>query len=594
MSQQTARINLSAKAFPLLASNWGRSVIVGQYDTNFNRSLTATEDLDKDVGIPQVYYMHNVMPHAQGFQSVGYEEVVAAQGTYKDFLYILPIKTDAGDFALLGVCSSGRWYIRESTSSHWTFLLTSSSPSSMVYVAYTSGITYIWQKGNGGYTYNFSIHALIAVTFTALDVTTLVGITTSYGYLVAWSSNKAAYNLTGVGTTINVVTATLGAAPPVSMRAGDIITSPDFIVGTYITAIDYTTNIISLSNPALNTNAGSTISCPVGPGGVFWSSVIDPTDFTPSLLTGAGGGEIQDAAGPVTFCVPHAQGFIVYTTKNAVGATYSQNIRYPFSFKSIPGSGGVSEYKSITASANAGKHFIYSTSGLQTITMTVAVAVLPEVTDFVSGKLFEDFDDIQKVFSLTQLTRTMTKQVAIVADRYLIISYGIDTLTHAIVVDLITNRFGKLRRDHVDTFEFPAELAVDLSIISIKLTEIPRENIALLQSDGSIDVVNFDVLASASNGTLLLGKYQFVRQRNIVLDEIFLENIYNPNRFNLTVMTSLNGKSYSSKAIPAIYETASNQQIYRSRAEGVNHSLLCQGQFHIESGVLRYHIGASR
>ena len=74
MAQITYRANLSAKSFPFISDNWGRTVIVPQYDNTFNRELSSQEDSDRDVGIPQAYYMHNVMPTAQGFQSVGWRD----------------------------------------------------------------------------------------------------------------------------------------------------------------------------------------------------------------------------------------------------------------------------------------------------------------------------------------------------------------------------------------------------------------------------------------------------------------------------------------------------------------------------------------
>ena len=62
MSRITYRANLSAKSFPFLSQNWGRTIIVPQYDNTFNRQVTSSADVDADVGIPQIYYCHNVMP----------------------------------------------------------------------------------------------------------------------------------------------------------------------------------------------------------------------------------------------------------------------------------------------------------------------------------------------------------------------------------------------------------------------------------------------------------------------------------------------------------------------------------------------------
>jgi hypothetical protein len=53
---------------------------------------------------------------------------------------------------------------------------------------------------------------------------------------------------------------------------------------------------------------------------IAWSSLLSPTDFTPSLATGAGGGSVQGARGDIVVCLAHTVGFVVYTNQNAVAA----------------------------------------------------------------------------------------------------------------------------------------------------------------------------------------------------------------------------------------------------------------------------------
>lgn len=89
MAQITYRANLSAKSFPFLSENFGRSVMVGQYDNNFVRQVVSPEDQDKDIGIPQLYYCHNVMPASSGFQSVGYTGILPPIPGVTDMVKIL-------------------------------------------------------------------------------------------------------------------------------------------------------------------------------------------------------------------------------------------------------------------------------------------------------------------------------------------------------------------------------------------------------------------------------------------------------------------------------------------------------------------------
>jgi hypothetical protein len=67
MSQITYRGNLASATWPLISALFGRSVIVGGPDQNFIRQLYSPEDPDKDIGVPQIYYLHNVLPTSSGF-----------------------------------------------------------------------------------------------------------------------------------------------------------------------------------------------------------------------------------------------------------------------------------------------------------------------------------------------------------------------------------------------------------------------------------------------------------------------------------------------------------------------------------------------
>lgn len=582
MAQVKGRINLDARTFPFVSQNWGRTVIVPtSSDNNFNRQVQASTDTDHDIGIPQAYYMHNVMPHAQGFQSIGYTALVAAAVTETTFKYVRELKDNLGNYALLGICDDGKWYVRE-TSGVWTLASTSSSPTLPVYTAYINGITYVYQKNTGLQIYSWITHTFTGAAFLGIDATVIDGITASFGYMVAWSGIAGGYSIPVTATTgSNQVSGIVGFA-----RVGDVITSAFFPVNTQITATDPLGNLIYLSNNSTGTGATTLVKA-ASPGAVYWSSTIDELDFVPSLITGAGGGQVQGAQGIVTLCLPHTSGFIVYTTKNVVGASYSGNIRYPFNFNTIVGAGGISDFSLVTQEGDTGNHYAYTTNGLQLVSIGSATTNLTDVTDFISGKLFEDFDDTAKTFSLVHLSNTMVKKLTIVSARYLVISYGILSLTHALVYDLITQRFGKLRTSHVFCFEVaPAVTNV--------ITDLPRQAIGLLQSDGTCNSVDFDVYSPASNGTLILGKYQYVRARNLILDQFWLENIYDPTNFTCMIMTSLDGKVVSSLDIPILVNNAGAQSEYAARSEGQNISLLLQGQFHIESGVLAFNLGGKR
>lgn len=563
--------------------------MVGNQDQNFNRQVQASTDSDHGVGIPQIYYAHNVMPHAQGFQSVGYLLTLnATGGGAVTFTQVFNILDDLGNFALLGITSQGNWYTWENSIPQWTLRLTGQS-AAQVTVAYCSGKSYIYQQYVGARTFNFTTKAFDAVTLTGLDLTVVTGLTSSFGYLIAWSTIRVS-GAVPVAFTIgsNIAVSTFVGPPPPNYAPliGQVVTAPELPAGTTVTGVSG--GNIYLSANATATNAAGTLTYPGTAGAVFWSSVITCTDFTPSLITGAGGGQVQGLIGTLIICVPHTKGFLIYGSDNIVAATYSGNQRFPFDTQPIVGSGGITDATLVTVDANTSGHFAYTTSGLQAVGLGASQVILTDITDFVSGKLFEDWNDATQQFVQTELSATMKKRIAIIANRYLVISYGITSLTHALVYDTVTTRMGKLRIPHVLCFElFPTVLGI---------TEISRQSIAFLQIDGTVQTVNFDTRSANSNGFLLLGKYQYVRARTLILDEVWIENVYNYANFSLTAFASLNGKDISSK--PVLVTTAdtgtSKQGHYQDRIEGDNISLCLQGQFHLESGVLGFHPGSKR
>jgi hypothetical protein len=504
MAQVSYRANLSARNFPFLAQNWGRSIIVPQYDNTFSRQLTSQEDVDKDVGIPQIFYCHNVMPHQQGFQSVGYTQVQDGYSSNTSADLIFLVRDGTGNSIYLVVDITGKIY--RQTGGVWIYITTLANTS--ITYAYISGVTYIYVANVGCYKYDFSSNTLVPVTLTGTDPTKILGITYSAGYMIAWTSSTVA-----------------------------------------------------------------------------WSSTIDPTDFVPSLTTGAGGGSPEGARGAINLCFTHTLGFIVYTSNNAVSALFSGNTRYPFNFREIVASGGLNSGSQIAYDANSGNHYAYTTSGMQLISTTQTQTILPELTDFVAGKLFEDYDEITDTFTSQTLTSTMVKQVQMIADRYLIISYGISSLTHAVVYDLTDKRWGKLKIPHVQCFEYQIPVS--------GVTEIPRQSIAFLQADGSIQIVDFSVTSSTSSGVIALGKYQFVRQRVLQLDEINLENVQAGATFDCYDMVALDGKN-TSKVVPTLLESSGLFRKYGLRATGINHSIILKGSFSLVSLVLSFNIHGKR
>jgi hypothetical protein len=500
MTQQVYRGNLNAKSFPFISDNFGRTVIVGGQDQNFNRQLYSSADGDRDIGIPQFYYAHNVMPSTEGLQSVGYIDLTTA--TKADINQIFLLQDSVGNKAYLAISSIGEFYVLD----YYGALILKGTFVGTVTHAFISGVTYVYVDGVGCMYYDFSTAAFVTVVLTGtliVGTDRVRGICAAAGYMVVWTYNAVA-----------------------------------------------------------------------------WSSLIDPTDFTPSLATGAGGGNVEGAKGNITFCVTNLLGFIAYTNANAVAAIYSGNSRYPFNFREIVGSGGIDSLNLIALDSNTGNHYVYSTSGLQIVSSSQAQLVYPEITDFISGQLFEDFNSATNQYIYHVLGSTLKKRLNIISDRYMVLSYGIERFTHALVYDMTMKRYGKLKITHANTFEY--------QLPNIALTETPRQSIGFILDNGSIKILSFNVNAPA-DAVLILGKYQYVRSRLLVLDEIELENIPNSSTFSILLESAVDGKNFTNSTPSLIYSDGKLRR-YGSDKVAKNHSIICKGQFNLNTIELKFHI----
>jgi hypothetical protein len=315
---------------------------------------------------------------------------------------------------------------------------------------------------------------------------------------------------------------------------------------------------------------------------IAWSSTIDPTDFVPSLATGAGGGAVEGARGQILLCAPITSGLVVYTIENAVAAVYSGNSRYPFNFKELTGSGGLTNVDNVALEANASTQYAYTTSGLQSVSLLGASTVFPEVTDFISGQVFEDFNETTRQFEVSNYAGTSTifkRHITVVSDRYLVISYGVTSLTHALVYDLIQKRWGKLKIPHVQCFEH--------SIDDPLATEPARNSIAFLQADGTIITLQNNHRYSNANGVIILGKYQFIRQRTTQLELVDIENVEEGDTFEFYDLFTLDGKNLL-ESVPTLITEEGQLRIYSVHKVGKNHSLLFKGAFNLSSLMLTF------
>lgn len=536
--------HLANDSIPFLTDLKGQTVIVGKIDQDYVTDINNQNKLQREKQLPEAYYAHNVMPTDEGYQSVGFIPRIASLPSANDFSSGFVLR-DLDENKTLFSPAAGKNYFFDRNINMWRSI----SPiigveSALVTIAFLNGETYIFYEKIGCFKYNKITQTLDPVTLVSLVVTNINGICAASGFLLAWDDTNTVYR----------------------------------------------------------------------------SQSVSPLNFTPDISLGSGSGIPEDIRGKITVILPISNGYIVYTTANAVAGIFQQNIRYPFIYKEVEGSAGVFSPNHVSWEDNLGEHYAWTKSGLQKLNKSKAISVFPEVTDFFVAKVFEDYDDVLDVFTITKLASQLNVNVTVTGSRFAVFSYGIDTpvFTHAIIFDMAYKRFGKVKIDHVDVFNYAipnlsgevtwdmldglswddlgdttwAELGTQIETI-----ETPKEIIAFLKQNGEIDTINFDLIQTGNAGVIVLGKYQYVRERLITLDTIHLENINQDANFRMVHFVSINGKTTKYKTNPTLVESEASYRRYHTvhpYRTGKNHSLGLVGTFNLSALKIDFHLDARR
>lgn len=535
--QVVFRANLSAANWPFVSNFHGRSVVIPQYDENYQPVQSFSgEDADRDKGIPQVFYLHNCMPTGQGFKSIAFNRIVKPVSVplpVNSFDKIIPAKDPSENKAFIGITTDARVYIFTAASSGWVEITSAVPgwPGGTVYYAYANGFTYL--------------------CFSKFNV----------------------YKVDVIGLTLTP-----------AVLAG--------IVNSSIVGLTSASNYLVLHDDVT----------------VYWSSATDPEDFVPSIISGAGSGVPQDVNGMIIGCLPLNNGFAIYTTTNIVIASYSGNTQFPWIFKGAANSAGILNTEQVSYDGDNGTNYAWTSAGLLKVAATGCTPVYPEATDFLSGRIFEDFDDTSNALSTIYMTDAMKIKVSYVASRYLILSYGITSLTHALVFDVALKRWGKLKISHVDCFEVSVNAETAATWTSLlgttwltylnstwsefktigNITANPGRTLGFLQADGSVQLAIWDYGNFSANAVLLLGKYQLTRTQLCTMQGFDIENVDLANTaFSCLVLSTLDGKTFVSAAIPNNPSNGTLVKRFDCRIAGENHSILFKGAFNLVSTILR-------
>lgn len=339
--------------------------------------------------------------------------------------------------------------------------------------------------------------------------------------------------------------------------------------------------------------------------GVYWSSLIDPTDFTPSLETGAGNNIPQDVKGPITALIGVPGGFLIFTPRNCIAATYSTNIRQPFIFREVDNCGGIDSYEQVTTETSSSKVYAWTTGGLQTVNLRAAESIYPEVSDFLTGKFWEEWNTTTKTFVRARQVFDFVVKVAHVSARYLVISYGRrnEMFAYALILDLALKRWGKVKLDHTDVTFFtylptgneltyassapnPYTAYADTSYADAArrdTLEAPlKESLAFLKADGSIHQLVMDYRARTSEAVAIFGRYQLRRAKFSSLQTVRLDHIEPEWEVSMTALPTVDGASEWLAIAGVEIEAHNNTRMFGFDATGKNVAFAVEGTFELK------------
>jgi len=562
MPQIAYRANLSASTFPMTVAEGGRTVIVPGPDNNFDRRVDPQGE-QTDAGIPQALYLENVMPTANGYQSIGFIKPTA------------PMTVPAG----VGNCIGKVVELKVK-------LIALPGPYIIGPVEYIIDVPmYIWTSGaiTGGIN-GAGVIGIVGVGFSSYLNTFSVAVVRGVCYL--YCSNGQIYTV--AATSSNNVTLTNVTA---SVTPLGFFTTEDII------------SICSSNNYLLCHNTLTT----------YWSSTTTPLDFVSSLVSGAGSIDPNSSDDAVTYMKEAYNGFYLYALNNIIYAQYTGNARYPWKFTPVKNSTGVLFYpwNIFGAVDTIGHYVIESNNNIRLVQQDNSLPISADISDFLNKTTVQSlFNSSTNTFTETEVL-TEVSTIYVHLNRYLFISINgtnrdgtIDEkYTHLIVYDIQLKRVGKIKLDH--SFIFTITKAVNF--FSAVVTE---ESIGFVNKQtNEIRVLNFDVYNSRPlsvnatyeemQGVLVLGKFQHVRSRFLSLEEIEFEGpqnksiVTNPN-FSCVVLPSLDGRNFSAPVSPYLAYNSGGLIRYNSHVVGQNVSVAAKGAFSLNTLQLKYTIAGNR
>ena len=510
----------------------GRAVIIPGPDQNYDRRVDPTGE-QKNAGIPQAIFLSDVMPTADGYQSVGYLSTGSLPGR------------NGGGVGFPLPHSQFVFFFNSGTAQKNLHVLLREAPA-----GYLDGISGNLQ----------AVPAVWSYTTGSNPATPSGG--NVPGLSVAYVRGT---NYLFDGVKLYEVTNTAGIVVDFADVSGTVT---GLVLADVIAICSCANYLIALLED----------------GTVAWSSTTTPTDFTASLVSGAGSTIPSDLQGPVMFMTEAPNAFYIYTTKGVIYSQYTGNVRYPFKFHAIADAGSYTFPTQISSDRSRSVQYGFDNSNkIFQIAPDGARLISAEVSTFLERqKKIDLFDSSTNIFTLgtlsTALAITSKRQIYFYLDRYILLPIG----TYTYVYDILLQRYGRLKISGM-ILQRADDVATELHFVS--------GDAGNLGSKLTFDIYNTSYTFS---GVLALGRFQYVRSRKIKLEEIEFEGPPNTSESPVPYATCVilpcqDGRNFDTPVTPMLTADSTGGLLhYLCHQTAQNHTVVIKGAFSVNTLQLSF------
>ena len=556
------KVSLNAARFPLVSTQGQRAVFIPGLDTAPRTPRTFMGSNESvDYNLSQIVYGENIMPVSEGLKSVGYSQLIAPT-VNSDFDQIFALRDDAENTVLYSP-AAGKNYIYDTGTSAWT--TTTFNDIHGVNISVTSPNT----------------EATAKVTYAYVDGKTFV----CYSRLTATGTPDTDASILFWNPT------TIALEP-----AGALIANLPFGVGE----IDG----ISSSNGYLIIYSDISVAW-----AAFSGTAFDFTIYANGEFTGSGFQIPEDVQGNIKACIGLPGGFVIFTAKNAIAATYhAQSIAAPWVFREIAGAGGIESYEQATVEGSLGALIAYTTTGLQKVSLNSSEEAYPDVSDFITDRYIERYNFATQELRQASTTLDMYVKITNIANRYLVVSYGTypTVFSFALVYDMTLQRWGKLRIVHRDCFYYNYG-AITADLTYSMLGDIPydypelgtyddttqqsnaivaaQHGMAFLKADGSVQLADWSLIVrdTEDEAVAIIGRVQLTRGSNAQFNRAEIEGLSSGRVY---LQPSYDGRTLETAIALTDIETAPNYRVVGDMIDCKNFNLVVEGTFDLSTIIL--------